>query len=109
MEQNDPKNRKTLAKNCLRNGVLTEGQDYSFIYLTKKEMLDPRPVMTAFCLKYPIVYARRELWDFFQAAESYSGPFRAHVSKYIFSEYYLKLLTLVEAAYAITRQVPDEE
>jgi hypothetical protein len=81
----------------------TDG-DYSCIYLTENEMIDPRQVMVNFCIKYPIDYARRELWDFLQAAESYSGPFRAQVSKYYFSDYYLKLLTIVEISYRFATQ-----
>jgi hypothetical protein len=81
----------------------TDG-DYSCIYLTENEMIDPRQVMVNFCIKYPIDYGRRELWDFFQAAESYSGPFRAKVSKYFFLDYYLKLLTIVEISYRFATQ-----
>jgi hypothetical protein len=60
--------------------------DYSFIYVQEHEMLDPEHIMVKFCIRYPIDYARRELWDFFVAASSYSGRFRKEVSYYYFSE-----------------------
>jgi hypothetical protein len=78
--------------------------DKSCTYLDEDEMVDPRQVMVKFCIKYSIEYARRELWDFLQAAECYTGPFRSQVSKFFFSEYYLKLLTMVEASYCLARQ-----
>lgn len=81
----------------------TDG-DQSCTYLTDNEMIDPRQVMVNFCIKYPIEYARRELWDFLQGAESYTGPFRAQVSKFFFSEHYMKLLTMVEASYRLASQ-----
>jgi hypothetical protein len=83
--------------------------DYSFIYISEKEMLDPRQVMINFCLRYPIDYARRELWDFFEAASSYGGRFRKQVSVYHFSETYMKLLTIVESAYAIAVHLSTED
>jgi hypothetical protein len=61
-------------------------------------------IMVNFWIKYPFEYARRELWDFLQAAESYSGSFRAQVSKFFFSDYYLKLLTMVEASYRLANE-----
>ena len=75
----------------------------------EKEMLDPPQVMINFCLRYPIEYARRELWDFFGAASSYTGRFRKEVSTNYFAETYMKLLTIVESAYAIAGHFPTED
>jgi hypothetical protein len=83
--------------------------DYSFIYIYEHEMLDPQQVMVNFCIRYPIDYVRRELWDFFVAASSYSGRFRKEVSSRFFSETYLKLLTIVESSYALAGCTSKED
>ena len=85
------------------------GFDYCYTYIYDTDMANPRQPMIKFCIKYPIEYARREIWDFFQGAESYKGPFRNHVSKYVFSDYYLRILTMVEASYALCVQDGDSE
>jgi hypothetical protein len=83
--------------------------DYTCVYLSHSKMLDPEQVMVNFCIKYTIEFVRRELWDFLQSAESYSGPFRAKVSKYMFSENYLNLLTIVEASYCLASGQEDSD
>jgi len=49
------------------------------------------------------------LWDFFEASSSYSGRFRKQVSVFHFSETYMKLLTIVESAYAIAGHLSTED
>ena len=83
--------------------------DYSLIYVNEDEMLDPGRVMVNFCIRYPIDYVRRELWDFFEAASSYTGRFRKQVSVHYFSETYLKLLTIVESSYVLAGSSSTED
>jgi hypothetical protein len=83
--------------------------DYECVYITDEEQIHPYGVFARFCIKYPIEYVRRELWDFLDAVQFYSGPYRKVVSKHCFSEYYLKMLTMVEIAYVLSEkdQHPD--
>ena len=83
------------------------GFDYCYTYIYDTDILNPRHPMIRFCIKYPIEYARREMWDFFQGAESYQGPIRCKVSTYVFSDYYLRVLTMVEASYALCNKMAD--
>jgi|SRR6185312_1044179 len=83
------------------------GFDYCYTYINKTDILNPWQPMVRFCIKYPIEYARREMWDFFQGAESYQGPIRSKVATYVLSEYYLRVLTMVEASYALCIKMAD--
>jgi hypothetical protein len=75
--------------------------DYQCVYISEGDQIDPYHVFAKFCVKYPIKYVRQELWDFLDAVQFYSGPFRKVVSKHCFSEYYLQMLTMVEIAYVL--------
>jgi len=85
------------------------GSDYFYTYIGGTDLLDPGQPMLKFCYKYPFEYARRELWDFFEGVQSYQGPFRNLVSKFAFADYYLRILTMVEASYALCRQGPESD
>jgi len=85
------------------------GADSFYTYISGTDLVDPGQSIVKFCFKYPIEYARRELWDFFEGAQSYQGPFRNQVSKFAFADYYLRILTMVEASYVLCRQGPHSE
>ena len=83
------------------------GRDYFYTYIADTDITNPLQPMVKFCIKYPIEYSRRELWDFFQGVESYSGPFRSRVAKYVLSDYYMSVLTMVEASYALCMKMGE--
>ena len=83
------------------------GSEYFYTYIEDTEITNPLQPMIKFCIRYPIEYARRELWDFFQGVESYNGPFRNRVAKFAFSDYYMRFLTMVEASYALCMKMAE--
>jgi len=85
------------------------GDGYFYSHISDTEITNPMQPMVRFCIKYPIGYARRELWDFFQGVETYNGPVRYHVSRYVLSDYYLSVLTMVEASYALCNNMGESE
>jgi hypothetical protein len=80
------------------------GCDYFYTYISDTDIYNPCHPMVKFCIKYPLDYVRRELWDFFQGVETYNGPFRKHVATF-FSDYYLRVLTMVEASYVLCSEM----
>lgn len=83
------------------------GPEYFYTYISDTDITNPLQPMIKFCIRYPIEYTRRELWDFFQGVESYHGPFRNRVAKYVFSDYYLRVLTMVEASYVLCNKMAE--
>ena len=83
--------------------------DYNCNYITDSEKVCPEAVYTRFCTKFRLEYVRRELFDFLDAVEFYTGPFRKKVSKHCFFHYYTMMLTIVEIAYAYLERdwLPD--
>lgn len=75
-----------------------EKPDYLIQYLSEDEQDDPIKIIRQFFDKYSHVYVRIELWFFYQAVEFYKGPLKV---EYNTSEFYLHLLTQVEAFYLI--------
>ena len=74
--------------------------------LTEDATLNPNPLIEEFCGMFPIAYARIELWDFFQAVNSYEGHFKSFINTEYSSQLYLNLLTLAEAAHIL---FPNDE
>ncbi|MBN8853005.1 MAG: hypothetical protein J0H07_14200 [Sphingobacteriales bacterium] len=60
-----------------------------------------------FCLSYPLLYVRIELWDFFQAVQFYHGPLKEGIYQYNTSCLHMHLLTLLEAFYLIVGIKPS--
>lgn len=102
---------KTLPDLTTMPGAIKDDlcHDYQCVYITDEEQIYPYGVFARFCVKYPIEYVRRELWDFLDAVQFYSGPYRKVVSKHCFSDYYLQMLTMVEIAYTLSERdhLPD--
>jgi len=73
--------------------------DYTCRYITQTEQICAEAVYTRFCMKFELAYVRRELFDFLDAVEFYSGSFREKVSSHCFFHYYTMMLTIVEIAY----------
>ena len=71
--------------------------------LTEEQLLNPLPIIQAFCDKFSIKYIRIELWDWFESVVFYKGG-EFHITKEYVSIQYLRLLTLCEAAHVIANK-----
>jgi len=72
--------------------------------LTEKTTLNPVLVIVQFCELFSIKFVRIELWDFFDAVQTYEGHFKDFIEKEDVSHLYLNLLTLAEAANVIFKR-----
>jgi hypothetical protein len=96
-EQND----KKPDSHAPRKKILLYGGDYQAVYLSKTEVINPLLVIARFCKTYSIPYVRIELWHFFQAVQYYDGPLKEFIYKDNTHNFYLNLLTLVEAGHLL--------
>ena len=84
------------------------GLPYRFVFLRAEDIEQPNLIIRSFCYKYPIEYARRELWDFYETAYTYEGVFKDRVKVRDFPDHYEKLLTMLDACYEVTFKVGNE-
>lgn len=85
--------------------ILLYGGPHQPAYLNKAELADPLLVMRTFCQTYPLSYVRIELWHFFEAVQYYEGPFKKLIYQYNTQNFYLNLLTLVEASHLLIKKI----
>jgi len=76
-------------------------EPYQPQHLWADEISDPMIIIRQFCQRFPLLYVRIELWDFFQAVQFYKGPLKEGIYQYDTSCMHMHLLTLVEAFYLI--------
>jgi hypothetical protein len=74
--------------------------------LTGEQLANPFPVITVFCRRFCITYARRELWDWLQAGITFSGTWPENLWPDIVFNLYDYLSCLIEAAYELEKQSP---
>jgi len=81
-------------------------EQYQPQYLGAEGINDPMIFIRQFCHKFPLLYVRIELWDFFQAVQFYEGPLKEGIYKYATSCLHMHILTLVESFYQIAWTTP---
>lgn len=69
--------------------------------ISEEQIEDPLYLIKRFCGHFPLTYARIELWHFFESVYMYEGPYKEDINADNICNFYLNLLTLVEAAYII--------